>query len=54
MLEFLFGRMGLAAVAIEATMLEGFDVNHYAVNGRGDPTQALSGLFLGLEHAEGA
>ena len=46
MLEFLVTRMGFTVFGIEATMPEGFDVNDYVLNGRGDPAKALSGLYF--------
>jgi|GEM_PF-291911 len=46
MLEFLVSEMGFNVFGIEASMPEGFDVNEYVLNGRGDPAKALDGLYF--------
>lgn len=46
MLEFLVREMGFNVFAIEATMPESFDLNEYVLTGRGDPANALSGLYF--------
>jgi erythromycin esterase len=46
MLEFLASEMGFTVFGIEATMPEGFDVNEFVLNGKGDPAGALAGLYF--------
>jgi len=46
MLEFLVIEMGFTLFGIEASMPEGFDVNEYVLEGRGDPEKALAGLYF--------
>jgi erythromycin esterase len=45
MLEFLVERMGFTVFAREGNMAEGFDVNDYVLNGRGDPVKAIAGMY---------
>jgi erythromycin esterase len=45
MLEFLVERLGFTVFAREGNMAEGFDVNDYVVNGRGDPVQVIAGMY---------
>ncbi len=44
MLEFLASEMGFTVFGIEGTMPESFDINEYALTGRGDPAAAIPGL----------
>ncbi len=46
MLEYLVAEHGFTVFGIEATMPEGFDVNHYVLTGEGDPAKALAGLYF--------
>lgn len=46
MLEFLVTEMGFNIFAIEATMFESFDINHYVLTGEGDSARALAGLYF--------
>jgi erythromycin esterase len=46
MLEFLVSEMNFNVFAIEANMPEGFDLNEYVLNGKGDPERLLSGLYF--------
>ena len=45
-LEFLVERMSFTVFAIEANWPESLAVNDYVLNGRGDPAQALAGLYF--------
>jgi erythromycin esterase len=46
MLEFLVERVGFTVFAIEANWPESLAVNDYVLNGKGDPAQALAGLYF--------
>jgi erythromycin esterase len=46
MLRFLVEEMGFTAFAIEANWPESLAVNDYVLNGKGDPAQALAGLYF--------
>ena len=46
MLEFLVSELGFRVFAIEANLPEAFAVDDYVVNGKGDPAQALAGLYF--------
>ena len=46
MLEFLVTEMGFNIFAIEATMFESFDINHYVLTGEGDSARALAGIYF--------
>jgi erythromycin esterase len=46
MLEFLATELNFNVFAIEATMPEAFDLNHYVLTGQGDPAKLLSGLYF--------
>lgn len=46
MLEFLVERMDFTVFAIEANWPESLVVNDYVLNGKGDPEQALGGLYF--------
>jgi erythromycin esterase len=46
MLEFLAEKMGFTVFAIEANLPEAFVVNEYVLTGKGDPAQALAGLYF--------
>jgi len=46
MLEFLAEKMGFTVFAIEANLPEAFAVNEYVLTGKGDPAQALAGLYF--------
>jgi erythromycin esterase len=46
MLEFLVERMGFTVFGIEANWPESLAVNDYVLNGKGDPAQALAGLYF--------
>jgi erythromycin esterase len=46
MLEFLVNEMGFNIFAIEATMPESFDINEYVMTGKGDPANALAGIYF--------
>lgn len=46
MLEFLVEEMDFNLFGIEATMPEAFDINEYVLHGRGNPAEALSGLYF--------
>jgi erythromycin esterase len=44
--ELLVTRMGFRVFAIEANLPEAFTVNEYVLTGKGDPKQALAGLYF--------
>jgi erythromycin esterase len=46
MLEFLVEKMGFTVFRIEANWPESLAVNDYILNGKGDPAQALAGLYF--------
>lgn len=46
MLEFLVEKMGFTIFGIEANWPESLAVNDYVLNGKGDPAQALAGLYF--------
>jgi erythromycin esterase len=46
LLEFLVSEMGFTVFAIEANWPEALAVDDYVVNGRGDPAQALAGMYF--------
>jgi erythromycin esterase len=46
LLEWLVAERGFDIFAIEATMPEAYDLNEYVLTGRGDPQQALAGLYF--------
>jgi len=46
MLEFLVEEMSFTVFGIEASMPEGYKVNDYILEGRGDPAKALAGLYF--------
>jgi len=46
LLEFLVSEMGFTVFAIEANWPESLAIDDYVVHGKGDPAQALAGLFF--------
>ena len=46
MLEFLVEKMGFTAFAIEASLPEAFDIDHFVLTGEGDPPAALRALYF--------
>jgi len=46
MVEFLATEMGFTIFSIEANMPEAYRLNDYVLNGRGDPTQLLKGMYF--------
>jgi erythromycin esterase-like protein len=46
MLEFLASEMGFNIFSIEANLPEAYRLNHYVVEGKGDPAQLLRGMYF--------
>ena len=46
MVEFLVTRMGFTIFSIEANMPEAYRLNEYVLDGKGDPTQLLKGMYF--------